>query len=296
MRKLLLSVTVLLILLLCPPPAAAWNNEGHLTTATIAYLSLPQGTRDRVDALLRQHPDFTRLAAGLDEEAPDFGVVVFMRAAIWPDLIRRDSRFFDDTDEDAEPTPSLPGFPDMKIHRPWHFIDEPFATDGTATHPPEAPNALTQIVDFERALGDGGVAESFQAYDLSWLLHLVGDIHQPLHSAARFSAQHESGDRGGNSFLLRSREKNLHSFWDGALGNEDDPQRIVGVARDLMEDFKPDAAETGAGDPAALESTVLRWVDESATLARYVVYTVGTETHRATTAPWRATSPGTASR
>jgi S1/P1 Nuclease len=280
MRKLTLTIAALIVFL-STPPVMAWHNAGHLTTATIAYLSLTTEARSRVDAILRQHPDFSRLSAGLNEEASDFGVVVFMRAAIWPDLIRRDPRFFDDTRGGVEPTPSLPGFPDMKVHKPWHFIDQPFSTDGTPTEPPAVPNALTQILEFQSALGDSTVAENVQAYDLSWLLHLVGDIHQPLHCASRFSAMHDEGDRGGNSFLLGSTENDMHTFWDGVIGEEDDPQRIVALATSFMKEFKRDETDAAIGEPAAVASTVLHWVDESATLARYVVYTIGVETNRA---------------
>lgn len=276
MRKL--ATVGVVISLLLPQAAGAWNNAGHLTTATVAYLSLSPEARSRVDALLRQHPDFPLLARGLSQGAPDFGAVVFMRAAIWPDLIRNDRRFFDDTDPSAAETRLLPGFPDMKIHKPWHFIDLAFSTDGTPTTPPEAPNALTQIVEFRRSLGDPAIRENVQAYNLSWLLHMVGDVHQPLHGAARFSSRHRTGDRGGNLFLLASREKNLHSLWDGSLGTQDDPQVILGLARNLMREIQPDENEIGIPSDAAAESSVAEWVKESSTLAEYVVYTIGTET------------------
>ena len=235
MRKLAIAA---LLLAVSPPPAAAWNNAGHMTAAGVAYLSLSPEVRTRVDELLRQHPDFARIAGDFPPDDPDFGAVVFMRAAIWPDLIRGDSRFFDDTNPEAEPTPALPGFPDMGIHKPWHFIDLPFTFDAAAVSQPDEVNALTQIVAFRSALGDPDVTASEQAYDLSWLLHLVGDIHQPLHSAARFSALHPSGDRGGNSFLINSNERNLHSFWDRSLGTDDDPERALALAGQLRERFR----------------------------------------------------------
>lgn len=274
MQKLAIAA---LLLAVSPPPAAAWNNAGHMTAAGVAYLSLSPEVRTRVDELLRQHPDFARIAGDFPPDDPDFGAVVFMRAAIWPDLIRGDSRFFDDTNPEAEPTPALPGFPDMGIHKPWHFIDLPFTFDAAAVSQPDEVNAQTQIVAFRSALGDPDVTASEQAYDLSWLLHLVGDIHQPLHSAARFSALHPSGDRGGNSFLINSNERNLHSFWDRSLGTDDDPERALALAGQLRERFQVDPGELEIASAAPAESTVLRWVEESATLARYVVYTIGDE-------------------
>lgn len=274
MRKLILVVSSLGLLIL-PERASAWNMSGHQAVAAVAYLSLSADTRGRVDALLQRHPDFPLLSEGLSQGDPDLGLIVFMRAAEWPDVIRNDRRFFDDTDADATPTPLLTGFPDMMVHRPWHFIDQGFSTDGTPTRSGTGPGALTQILALERSLDDPAVPDSVKAYNLSWLLHLVGDIHQPLHSISRFSSRHTSGDRGGNSFRLTGRDSNLHSFWDNVLTREEDPARLVSLARELMGEIEPDAAEVAvATDP---EISVRHWVGESVALTKYVAYTVGEE-------------------
>lgn len=50
-----------------------------------------------------------------------------------------------------------------------------------------------------------------------YLVHVVGDMHQPLHSVALFNSTFPSGDRGGNSIKIILPDKssqNLHSFWD----------------------------------------------------------------------------------
>ena len=50
-----------------------------------------------------------------------------------------------------------------------------------------------------------------------YLVHVAGDIHQPLHSVALFNETYPEGDRGGNSLsihLLDDSKSNLHSFWD----------------------------------------------------------------------------------
>src|SRR5215510_2210856 len=73
--------------------------------------------------------------------------------------------------------PPLPNFPHMLRGRNWHFINVPFSTAGTPLQPPRAINALGKIVEFRAALGDPTVPANIQAYDLAWLLHLVGDIH-----------------------------------------------------------------------------------------------------------------------
>jgi hypothetical protein len=67
---------------------------------------------------------------------------------------------------------------------------------------------------------EGGTDEEKAIY-LTWLLHLVGDIHQPLHCTAVFSEQFPNGDKGGNDAFIRIRSSpvKLHAFWDGLLGN-----------------------------------------------------------------------------
>src|SRR5437870_13642051 len=58
-----------------------------------------------------------------------------------------------------------------------------------------------------------------KAIALAWLFHLVGDIHQPLHTAQLFTTDYPKGDRGGNEICVRVKEAeqpmDLHRFWDG---------------------------------------------------------------------------------
>ena len=76
------------------------------------------------------------------------------------------------------------GFTDRFRHRCWHFIDVAFAQDGTTVLPPTpVPNAQERVDLFRPVLG--GIDEDLKAYDLSWLLHLVGDLHQPLHCTTK---------------------------------------------------------------------------------------------------------------
>jgi S1/P1 nuclease len=279
MRKL--TLVLLLFTVLVPRPAAAWNDAGHMTIAAVAYQHLTPEVRARVDALLQQHPDFAKLSEGLRADDPDFGIKVFMKAATWPDFIRGNARFFDDLKPGVTPTPLLPGFPDMKIHKDWHYRDEGISFDGTATKPPDAVNALTQIVAAHSALGDPWVQASFQAYALSWLEHLVGDIHQPLHSVSRFSVLHPGGDQGGNEFHLddpTDSKLSLHWFWDTALAVDPDPQKAITLATSVTRDYVRDDRDNRDLAPGTdAQAMVLEWLKESAGLARYVVYTVGEE-------------------
>jgi hypothetical protein len=66
--------------------------------------------------------------------------------------------------------------------------------------------------------------DNARAQALRFIIHFVGDIHQPLHCSTRVDKDHPDGDRGGNLFNVKVRDangrmqtKNLHSYWDGGL-------------------------------------------------------------------------------
>jgi len=273
-RALLIAV-----LLFGNSTAEAWNNTGHMAVARIAYMNLStnpaNNVRAKVDALLTHHPDFNNLAKGISVNDPNRSLIIFMRSATWPDLIKDDSRFVEgDEPSPSDPTP-LPGFPTMIRGRNWHFINIPFSSDGTKTKPPKPINALTKMIEFRNAIGNSAVQPNIQAYDLSWLLHLIGDIHQPLHSVARFTTAHPNGDLGGNEVKLTGGG-NLHSFWDDIVGSGENTNFIISLAKGITDETKPgDQSEIVIPNDAAAEQTILTWINESATLAKYFVYTIG---------------------
>ena len=69
-------------------------------------------------------------------------------------------------------------------------------------------------------MGDAARPDADRALDLAWIIHLVGDAHQPLHNSARITPQDPQGDRGGNSFQMQGLypRNNLHAFWDAQVG------------------------------------------------------------------------------
>ena len=83
---------------------------------------------------------------------------------------------------------------------------------------PSAPHILTKIAESTATLKGSGTAQEM-VDALSWLIHLIGDIHQPLHCVTHITSQHPApeGDRGGNSFKLKGTPNNLHSVWDSSV-------------------------------------------------------------------------------
>lgn len=274
MRHLRLLAALVSLLFNLAPPAAAWNSTGHRLIAAIAYDRLNPKTRARVDALIRQHPDYEKLFL---QDAPSDPLerarAAFIAASVWPDQIKGDPRFYDETRPDAAPTPLLPGFPDMARHSIWHYYDTPYAPDGAEPEPPKTPNALSELDRIIPIIAREDVSSSSPSnpvYLLPWLEHLTGDVHQPLHCISRFLKSMPQGDAGGNYVYLTGPYRNLHSLWDGAAGRDDSEAYIAKYM-----------AEATAAHPAPHhleEKNPALWIHEGFEVAVAEVYTFGLET------------------
>lgn len=254
-----------------------WDATGHRAMAAIAYDRLRPATRARVNALLRQHPDVAALSADLNPRTPAGMREVFLRASVWPDRIRNDPRFYRETDSTVVPTPLLPGFPTMARREGWHYLTRSFSTDGTPTITLAAPNIVSLLPALADALADESLPASVRAYNLSWIIHVVGDLHQPLHGTSRSAASTPDGDAGANRVWVRLRgferdSINLHAVWDGWVGRPSRALSTDDVARSLVAGLPASRADLKIPRGAALAHTALAWADESATIARYVAY------------------------
>jgi hypothetical protein len=265
--KILLVGFVLLLLLACGQ-ALAWNSVGHMTVAYAAYQNLTPAEKARVTVLLKLNPMYSKWLTYIPAGASDAdrGMYVFMMAATWPDEIKAmgSGYFGNDTPPSGE-APSLNvGYSDKQAHKYWHFINTPFSTDGTALPPVGGPTAAQKITVFRQALATGE-PDLLKSYDLVWILHLVGDVHQPLHCATRVTKAAPHGDLGGNSVVVQGPARELHAFWDDAvgMGTTQNFMAAVTVGQNLP---KPDSSL--AGD--AREDD---WAAESLNLARTSVYT-----------------------
>jgi hypothetical protein len=265
MGKSRLWLTAAVASLALAAPAFAWNGRGHMMVAAVAWQHLDQPTRDRVGDLLEASPWYARWTAGVPAGASDEERhrVAFLRAATFPDDIKSAPSYVNDHATGAEARQNI-GYKDCDQHRYWHFKDLPFSTDGTALEPPGDPNAETQIKTFAAVLADSNSDNALKSYDLAWLAHLVGDVHQPLHATSRFSAGLPHGDQGGNKVKVCDPGcgQGLHGVWDDALGNSTDPASVIAAAAALP--------AANAGDAGQLDPDV--WLTESLTLAQSTVY------------------------
>ncbi|HEY6329081.1 MAG TPA: S1/P1 nuclease [Blastocatellia bacterium] len=271
MRKLRASVACSLILLVATAVNSyGWNGLGHMAVAYAAYQQLTPRARNRVDALLRLNPQYqswlAEIPAGTSQT--DARMMAFMIAATWADQIKSIREYHNDGSaggnrppDDATAGQNI-GYQDSARHKYWHFIDVPFSQDGTPLVEIPAPNAQTQIIKFRETLSSNA-ADDLKSYDLVWLLHLVGDVHQPLHCTTRCSKDLPNGDQGGNLVKLTPPPPNeLHAFWDDLLGTGDGPIAAIAAGKRLP---APNRALVQNMDVAA-------WVKESFEYARTRVY------------------------
>jgi hypothetical protein len=260
-------LAVVVLLLSACLQALAWNSVGHMTVAYAAYQQLTPAEKARVAVLLKLNPYYSKwlgfIPAGTSDADRD--MYVFMMAATWPDEIKAMGSGY--TGNDNPPrgeSPSLNvGYSDKQAHKYWHFVNTPFSQDGTALPAVGVPTATQKIGVFRQALASSE-PDLLKSYDLVWLLHLVGDVHQPLHCATRVTKAKPHGDEGGNLVVVDGPDKELHAFWDDAVGEGDtqDFMKAVTVGQSL-----PPADASLAAD--AKEDD---WAAESFSLAKSNVY------------------------
>jgi S1/P1 Nuclease len=264
----------LLLVALLSTPSLAWNALGHKVVAEIAWRQLSPDQRQAIVDTLRRHPRFDADFAGKmtdDVLAADKATQdrwIFQHAAYWPDIAR-----------------GLPAVEREKYNRPtWHYVTNPLFLDSSdrdvlasrlqinnsAKYPTDAPkdeyNVLQAIKHCQAALRSRAGPEA-NAVAYCWLFHLVGDIHQPLHSTSLYSVkQFPDGDRGGNSIPLAGGE-NLHSRWDGLLGRRDLLRNVDMEVAELSDRQYRDVWRL-----AAKVTDPRKWADESHDLCKSVVY------------------------
>lgn len=236
----------IIFLLLFSSSVFAWNSAGHRVIAQIAYDQLTPHTKKAVDALTE---------VMFHSPYPD---ARFLRAATWPDQIKSKT----------------------KQYNAWHFIDLPIVKDGETAPPLDPKNVVWAIEHAEKVVGDTAINPHERALYLSFLIHFVGDIHQPLHCATLYDKQFPSprGDEGGNLYDIHSPiADHLHPFWDAGLGlfySAPDQYRfrynqVEIIAQQWMQAYPP----ASFGERVNVTSPMM-WANESHAIAVNVVYDV----------------------
>ena len=160
-----------------PSPALAWGKTGHRVVAAIAETELSGLARAHIREILGP-------GEGLDE------------ASTWPDDMR------------ADPSPFW-----QKTASPWHYV----TVNGTTyEHAPPEGDAIQALDHFRSVLLDPRASLADKRTALRFIVHLVGDLHQPFHAG-------KCCDKGGNDVKVTwfGKPTNLHAVWDSAIVDEE---------------------------------------------------------------------------
>ena len=234
------------------PPAHAWGCKGHQAVAYIAGKHLSPEARQFVQKILQENPVEPSLKRYCGNALTD----LLADAATWPDDVRNDRK-----------------------NGPWHYIDIPRGKQKGALEPYcGAAGCLPRAIEEQRAiLKDKSAAGAKRAEALRYLIHFVGDLHQPLHATT-------NGDNGGNCTPVKffrhepllnplhpeseDYSPNLHQIWDTEILERDmeisNPRRY---ADELDEKFR---TQNAAWEAAGIH--VENWAWESHERAEQRVY------------------------
>jgi hypothetical protein len=220
-----------------PHQALAWGDDGHKVVALVAQSFLDTDVRKRVNALLAADTDSLT--------AHDIA-----NAATWAD------KFRDANTGGGRQRTSQWHFVDIEIKAPdldkACFNYPPVPTGTVASDGPAADCVVDKIQEFAAELANPATDLEEQVVALKFLLHFVGDLHQPLHSS-------DDNDRGGNNKKVSAagfRAGNLHHYWDTEFVNqlETDPKSIASDLIGHISKGQISAWQAGSPSDWAMES------------------------------------------
>ena len=159
-------------------PALAWGKTGHRVVGQIAEQHLTAKAKTGVRRIL--------------------GVETLAEAANWPDFMKSD------------PSPFW-----QQAASPWHYVTVPAGKTYDEVGAPPEGDAVTALERYSAVIRDRKATPADKQVALRFIVHLVGDLHQPLHAG-------NGTDKGGNDRRVTffGRSTNLHSVWDSGLIDE----------------------------------------------------------------------------
>ncbi len=268
-KRLIKSSAIGLSFVLYAHSVWAWDHPGHMTTAAIAFSEIEQQRPElieKIGLLLIKHPDPAPFwVAATEATGEERARRMFIEAARWPD--------------DAKGT----------IHdRPlWHSARWAI---GAKNAPPEvraaaeargdnpAGNAIEALVLNFATLSSAEAKPDERALALGWVLHIVGDIHQPLHVSDFFSKEHPVGNAAGTleyvADPLGDSTMPLHILWDSNSLRSTKLADVDRSANQLTEKYPRSSFPELTGEPDAFR----KWARESYQVAKDFAYGYGIET------------------
>ena len=184
--SLLLAGWLSLILVLLPTAVQAWGGQGHQVVANLAQAQLSVKAKLAVERLMALEPGQTLASI-----------------STW-------------ADEHRSPATAA-----------WHYVNFPKnSCSYSAERDCPDGQCVVAAIDRQRDILASTATDEVRLRALKYLVHLVADVHQPLHAGY-------GEDRGGNSYQLQAfmRGTNLHAFWDSGLIRALDQDTEVMTAR-----------------------------------------------------------------
>jgi len=231
-RKLLLLIAAILGLGATVSPAHAYWEYGHETVAAIAYRNVTPQVRAEIGKLLAHQALL---------ETPTCPARTIEQASVWADCIKELG-------------------PRFSYAYNWHYQNVNVCKDFTLKgNCPDGNCVSAQIERATKLLKDKKVPVRERVMALAFLVHFVGDLHQPLHAGDRSDL---GGNRAKSTYGAYSTEKlNLHSIWDGLLA-----ERAISTPPSLVRIYSPE--ERAGVNGGSVED----WSRDSWQIARDVVY------------------------
>ncbi len=264
MKSITLVATAVAALTLAPTLAMAWNYQGHVIVAEIAYQNLDKTAKVQVDKLAGKA--YQSMSKDIQQKMNSFeGASQFAKLAFVPDLIREvPARQV--WQQMGETIPATLNQWHEKETGPWHYINQtyPASSHCKFVHIPNIKVVARYLFD--------DFKHNPKAASLMFMSHVAGDSHQPMHSVAQsLSKKKCMSDLGGNKYTLNVPQKDLHHLWDSGMGMLDKAYNIHDFAISLQKDFPK--ATMALGKVADVDL----WIKESYSLADFA-YSVKKDT------------------
>ncbi|HTY25213.1 MAG TPA: S1/P1 nuclease [Desulfomonilaceae bacterium] len=217
----------------------AWNKSGHMISAAIAYADLKErnpAVITKIIEVLKQHPDFQSMWSDQLSQVDDPDLCLIMLAARWPDDIKKQTHKYNH----------------------WHYVNIPYRPGTNGVLIPQGESIVTAFPDKLSIAKSQSANDKDRAVALCWMLHLIGDVHQPLHTIALITEQFPGpkGDEGGNLFFIRERPnsstKDLHALWDDLISTSEEFRTVLNKAGALRN--KPDMKRDNFTEQLAIPS------------------------------------------
>ena len=266
MSRIVLVAVLCVCFSLTARPALSWSEGGHHLIAVMAYGLLKPAQQKRVMDLLSNHPRFAQdfmLTQPVNNQI-ERNYWVVGRAGYWPDIARDHPEY----------------------NRPlWHFQLGATLFQGSNINVPQTPGPLpanatldtqelhvAQAIDLCRlTLRSSEVSDANKALALCWIIHLVGDAHQPCHAGSLYIDEvFPNGDRGANDIPVRD-SFNLHAYWDNLPGNKFDAIDLTRRAQAIINNRRL-MTQAQRAATASQGLNPVQWLAESSELGRSHVY------------------------